>query len=253
MTKQIIWWLLFSLPIPLFAQSRHTIKTDLTALNQKGGRLAYEFQLNPKSSLELSIGFQKHENQPDWLFHGDYIIHYLQRKLDTFDYRGNLVSSTGWQNEDSEALPEVPEFLLLQSTNFRLGWRFNFKKEHSNWRFFLQPGFMIAAIRYFEIKGETRLEKQTRDIWITGTYPYTIRIDRESAVYEQTRMMRRKDDWTGGVTYDVGFVRKWGKHFFLEGRVSAGGNLVVPYKSPRPPLIFRGLWAQPVVMAGWRF
>jgi hypothetical protein len=121
MTKQIICWLLFSLPIPLFAQGRHSIKTDLTALNQKGGRLAYEFQLNPKSSLELSIGFQKHEKQPDWLFNGDYIIHYLQRKLDTFDYRGKLVSSTGWQYEDSEALPEVPDFLLLRSTNFRLG------------------------------------------------------------------------------------------------------------------------------------
>lgn len=253
MSRQIFFLLAFALPNLLFAQGRQALKVDLGPLVQKGARLAYEFKLNQKSSLELSFGFQKHENQPDWLFNGDQIIHYLQRKLDTFDYAGRFVNSSGWQNVESAPLPNAPEAWPLESANFRLGWRFNFEKECSKWRFFLQPGLMISGLRFYTIDGNTRLEQQVKDQWVIGEFPYFSKIKRESAVYEQTRFMRLYTKWMPGLTYDLGFRRSWGKHFFLEGRVSAGGNLAVPFKNPRPPITLRGLWVQPVVMAGWAF
>lgn len=244
---------LFFLPGILIAQRRHTVKTDLTAWTQKGLRFAYEYRLNDKSSLELSIGFHRHETPPDWIFNGDQIVHYLQRKLDTFDFANRFVQSTGWQYSESQPLPDAPDYLPLRSENYRIGWRFNFEKRRSNWRFFLQPGIQLANLHFFEVKGERRLESQMLDSWTIGNFPYKQRIDRISAVYEQTRSMRIKNEWFGGITYDLGLVRKWGKHFQLEGRLSAGGNLSLPYKSPRPPITLRGLWVQPVLMLGWGF
>jgi len=245
--------LLIAIPGLFYAQRRHALKADLTALVRNGARIGYEFKLNQKSSLELSIGFQKHETQPDWLFNGDQIVHYLQRKTEVFDHGGRFVESSGWQNVESQPLPDAPEHLPLQSANLRLGWRFNFYKDRSKWHFFLQPGLQVSNLRYFEIKGGKRLEWQNESITIGGIDPYTLRIESTSALYEQTRFMRNKHEWFGAFTYDLGFVRKLGKHLFLEGRLSAGGSLTVPYKSPRPPVSFRGLWAEPLVMVGWKF
>ncbi len=253
MTKYLLWMLCFAFPGILFAQRRNAIKTDLTALAQKGGRLAYEFRLSPKSSLELSIGFQKHANQPDWIFHGDQIAYYLQRKLDTFDFAGRLLNSSGWQNVESQPLPDAPDFLPLFSANYRLGWRFVYEKARSKWRFFLQPGLNASSTRFFEITGGRRTENYYEEHWSIGTYPFQQKVERESVTTQQTRSMRLKNTWNFGLTYDLGFVRKWGKHFFLEGRLSTGGNLSVPYKSTHLPLTLRGLWAQPVLMAGWGF
>ncbi len=253
MTRHLGLLLLVLLPNVFFAQRRHALKTDLTALVQNSARLAYEYKLKQGSSLELSIGFQKHESQPDWLFNGDQIAHYLQRKTDIFDHAGRFLESSGWQNIESQPLPDAPEYLPLQSANFRLGWRFNYYKDRRKWQFFLQPGILVSTLRFFEIKGEKRLESQSNSFTISGIAPYILKIESTSAVYEQTRFMRMKNEWFGGVTYDLGFVRKWGKHFFLEGRLSAGGNLIVPYKSPPPPLSLRGLWVQPVALAGWAF
>lgn len=253
MSRLLFILLALAYPVILFAQGAHAIKVDLGPLTQKGARMAYEFRLSPKSSLEFSFGFQKHENQPEWLFNGDQIVHYLQHKLDTFNHSGHFVNSSGWQNIESAPLEEVPEAIPLKSANFRLGWRFNFEKPCSKWRFFLQPGLMVSGLQYFEIERDKRLEQQAITQWMTGSYPYLSRIVRTSAVYEQKRIMRKHDKWMPGLTYDLGFRRKWGKHFFLEGRLSAGGNLAVPYKSPAPPLVLRGLWIQPVVMLGWAF
>lgn len=253
MRKQLLIAIALALPSFLLSQDYQAFKVELSGLGQKAVRLAYEYQLNPKSSLEVSLGYQKHKDQPDWLFNGDQVAHYLQRKLDTFDYTGRFVNSTGWLNVESAPLPEAPEAWPLESVNIRLGWRFNFEKALSKWRFFLQPGLLISGLRYFEIANDRRLEGQSNDQWVIGTYPYYNKVKRESAVYQQTRFMRYHEKWMPGLTYDLGFLRKWGKHFFLEGRLSAGGNLAVPYKSPRAPIILRGLWIQPVVMAGWAF
>ena len=67
--------LLIAIPGLFYAQRRHALKADLTALARNSVRFAYEFKLNQKSSLELAVGFQKHETQPDWLFNGDQIVH----------------------------------------------------------------------------------------------------------------------------------------------------------------------------------
>ena len=150
------------------------------------------------------------------------------------------------------ANPIQSDFFPLFSVQCRLGWRFSFEQEHRKWKLFLEPGLCVSKSTFFEITGQRRVEDHFEDNWILGTDPYRT-IERESVSYEQTRSMRSKKKWTCGLTYDLGIVRKWGKHFFLEGRLSAGGNFSVPYKSPRPPVPIRGLWAQAVLMAGWAF
>lgn len=253
MTKVCLSLLFLIGPGLLLCQNRHSLKLDLGILTQKGVRVAYAIPVNPGSSLELTAGYQKHGNQPTWMFQGDQIAHYLQQKMDTFDQANRLLSSSGWKNTESQPLPDAPEFFPLTSYQFKLAWRFNFGDSCSKWQFFLQPGLSASRFQFFEITGGRRIEFQNEDKWYIGVYPYQTKIVRESAVYEQTRYMRLKNEWVYGLTYDLGFDLKLNRHLFIEGRLEAGVNWESPYKSPRPPLWFRSLWARPNLLLGWKF
>lgn len=253
MTKGLVLLLWASAACTLTAQSRHALKLDLTAPAQQSARIAYEYRLHKQSSLELSIGYHKHNNRPDWLFHGDLIAHYLLQQQDIYNYATGVKTTEGWKVTESQPLPQAPEFFPLFSMQTRLGWRFWFFKEINKWRFYLQPGIGTSYFRFYEIEDENREEFQYKNVWTTGTYPYETRIEQYSIGIQQTRSMRQVDTWIPGVTYDLGFVYKFGRHFFMEGRLSAGGNLVNPYNSPRPPIPVRPLWAQGSVLAGWAF
>jgi len=238
----------------LSGQQKHAIKIDVTALVEQNLQVAYEVRLNKNSSVEISVGRFKHNDQPDWLFNGSQANYYLQGKIDTFNLYNKVDRSSGWYNIVSQRLASVPENFALDSYQAQVGWRFNYTKRRSKWRFFLQPGILVERLRYFTITSERALELKNTSLYYIGEVPFQRKVESSLAAYSEKRIMYQKKDWLTGISYSMGLVRRFGKHLFLEGRVQGGAAISAePYQSPKPPLKSRAFWIQPVLLVGWGF
>lgn len=238
----------------LRGQQKQAIKLDVTALVEQNLQVAYEVRVNKNSSLEISVGRVKHNDQPDWVFNGSQTNNYLQGKIDTFNLFNKLDRSSGWYNIVSQPLVSAPENFALDSYQAQIGWRFNYTKRRSKWRFFLQPGMLVERLRYFTITTERVLDLKNTSLYYIGDAPFQQKVESSLAAYNEKRIMYQKKDWLAGISYNLGLVRRFGQHFFLEGRVQGGALISAePYQSPKPPLKSRAFWIQPVLLAGWGF
>jgi hypothetical protein len=237
------------IPPFLFAQ-RHTISTDLVSLAQGNAWVSWGWRVQPRACLEVSVGYERFADKPDWLFHGDQIAHYLQRRRDSFNHVGILLRSTGWINVESEPLPEAPAFFALDGIYLRAGWQFFFENRQKKWRIILQPNIGVSSLYLYEVTGDKRLTNYLEESWTHGNYPYIATVKQQSAAYTQTRFMRPKTRWIFGFNYDVALRRIFGKHFFLEARGSLGMNFSSPYNTPKPPVRLRSVWFRPLLMTG---
>ncbi len=257
MLRFLLFFLLSFVSVKLQAQQmyRHTLKADLIPFFKDGYAGAYEYRFSLKNSVELKGNFGRHELPNDNIFNGDWSVFYAERKTDTLHrYFNELLGSSGWEYiTEQRPLPQVGAFVPKSTLQLAFGFRFIFEKNKKPWRIFLQPGFSATHHQYYEIADLIKVEKNIEDTWLTGTYPNERRVKRRTLAYHQVRSMRLSNKWIFGLGYDVGIARKFGQHFFLEGRLNTGANFSLPYEEPEPPTPAKRFWAQPVLMAGWAF
>lgn len=233
----------------------YSCKLDLTAPFQQHYGAAFHVNLNAKNALELYCGYGTYPVDNTQIFNGYLVVRYAEQRVDTLSYSFNEpIASSKWQPlGEGEPLSYAPPYVPYNFFQTRLGFRFLFKKKKSQWSLFIQPGIQLNRHRYYEVSQSLVLEKDIRESWVEGEYPFQYRIALRMAHYRQTRFMRLRTGWQFGLSYDAGVTRKFGKHFFLEGRLVAGANLWLPYEEPKPPAPVRRFWARPALLAGWMF
>jgi hypothetical protein len=235
--------------------SRLSLKLDLTAPLQRSYGGSVQMKSGQKTALELRGLYGSFPVEEENIFLGKLVTHYAERRADTLDnYFNKVNSSSGWvQFGEGKPLPPVPDFIAKSFWQTSFGFRFLFQKKRSPWSVFLQPGLSVCWHEYYEVDQQLTVDADTKQTLIEGQHPYQFRINLRTLYYTQTRTMYLRNSWILGLAYDVGVSRKFGKHFFLEGRLNTGANLSIPYEEPMPPVPVRRFWARPSLMAGWLF
>jgi len=233
---------------------RHTFKTDLIALAQKRIGLGYELQLNRKTALEGQFELERHGSLPDGIFNGDQIANYTVRTVETIDpyYKFPVAPTSQVFLGEGRPLAVFPEHIPLTTLGFRAGTRFYFHKKDKPWRILFQPGVALRRIRFYEIDDATFVQKYYEEKWAVEASPYDFTSIQRTYSYRQTRAMRARENWFGGITYDFGLTCTIWRGFFLEARFAGGLNILQPYK-PLPPVTARNVYLRPSLQAGYWF
>jgi hypothetical protein len=191
---------------------------------------------------------------PEGVFNGDQIANYTLRSVETIDpyFKIPVAPTTQMFLGEGRPLAAFPEHIPLTTLGFRSGARFYFQKKESPWRIFLQPGVALRRIRFYEIDDATFVQKYAEEKWVLEASPYNFTKIQRTYFYRQTRAMRARERWFGGITYDLGLTCSIWRGLFLEARIAGGLNISQPYK-PLPPRTARNAYLLPSVQAGYFF
>jgi hypothetical protein len=227
---------------------RHAVKLDVSGWTNHRIGLALEVGLKKQRSFELSAEFEQHQQPRAELFNGDQIANYAIRYVDTIDpYTKILINDRdAIFIGDGRPLAFLADHEPLNTFGLRAGFRFNFQKKRSPWRFFCQPGFSVRRLKYYSIRDRAEAKEVDTDSWVVKGERYDLLGVQRTYLIRQTRSMRLMDTWFGSLNYDIGISRKIWRTIYLEGRLNGGLNAQMPYK-PKPPRTARITYLQPML------
>ncbi len=236
---------------------RGVVKADVVAAAKKQWGAGLEWRLNAKNSLDIQVGFQRHNELPSDVFNGDWTTDYAKRR----DYVVSSTSQTpandfGWEYLGTgRPLPDAASSMISLSNSYvRLSYGISYQTNPRGLRIILLPGISFSNHRYFDLSEQINKTRSTFERWQIGSAPYPAQLVEQTTFYTQTRQMREKNWWVGGVTQAFGFAWQAKPGFFLEARWTVGINFGdAPYPKEDVPPIMTNFFGQGAFFVGWAF
>ncbi|MFN0216470.1 MAG: hypothetical protein ACKVT2_19595 [Saprospiraceae bacterium] len=255
----LIFALVVLLSIESMAQNlkRIVVKADMLEATKKHLNAAIEWRFAPKNSIEIQLGFRRHNNLPANVFNGDWTANYAKQRA----YIISLTSSPpvgdfGWEYLGTgRPLPDAPSPITSLSTLYtRVAYGMSFQTKPRGLRVILLPGISLFRHRYFEVTDKITQNETIFQSWQIGSAPNQEQLVEQTSFYTQTRKMREQNWWAAGANYSFGFAWQAKSGLYLETRLMAGVNIGDgPYEKEALPAMLRNFYGQASFFAGWAF
>jgi hypothetical protein len=205
-------------------KNRIAVKVQAPLYNSLG--LGAEYRLNSWFGLEAQLIHHRHPEGQDF-FNGSITANYRLQSSDTLMIKPLEPEIIGRKSEYTNGTPLEPVkgYFARQTFSLRMGYRVNFRDTDQRWRFWLQPGAVLAMHELYDVQQHYEVTQRDVNVYYSDFYYYLMRITNVTEVYQQQQLMQLKRRWIGGFTYDVGLYRHLWKNFFVEGRVYGLLNL----------------------------
>ncbi|MBC7775722.1 MAG: hypothetical protein H7246_09820 [Phycisphaerae bacterium] len=241
------------------AQNLHrlVVKADMAEAAKKQLGAALEWRFNAKNSLELQLGFRRHNELPTDVFNGDWTADYAKRR----GYISSAASpppanDAGWEYLGTgRPLPDAHSSIIPLSTRYaRVAYGMSYQNRPQGLRIILLPGISFSNHRYFEQYDQFAKKSGKFESWQIGSNPNQGQYVEQTFFYTQTRQMREINWWVLGATHSFGFAWQAKPGFYLEARITAGVNFGdAPYSKQDLPNIMANYYGQMAFFLGWAF
>ncbi|MBL7775038.1 MAG: hypothetical protein JNK89_03500, partial [Saprospiraceae bacterium] len=196
--------------------ARNQLRVDLSGPFHQRYALAYTRLMQPRSGIELELGYRQINGPRENWFAGELAWLYGQELVEERYWNGKVYKSGAWEYlGDSRPLP-LEEVFEISSASATLGFWHRVNRNDGPWRISLRPAVSLSLLRYYSASYalETLVDRVVRtDLATAGTYRQERRV-----VYVQTRTMQLEQRALLALSYTAGLSVRLRPHIFLEGR-----------------------------------
>lgn len=228
---------------------KRVLKLDAYALSNRSLSMALELRNAPKISWEFGLGVTQWNPQEKNPF---------TDKSISSSYRILQTNMTGWEQYPASSTTEYVgtgrpvsssrlPFNVTYSVDMRLGCTASFLSKNAKWRLLLMPSLQSSYVRYRNQSTEgVKVEKTQHTAWIetipNSSDPNAIRrVTQTLTDYRQVQTSTTGGRMLGGVAYEMGVSRYFGKKMLAEVRYRIGQNFAgLDGKENLPSALQRG-------------